>query len=276
MAKDQSRETSPTTAHQSMSFFARLLGTRPGWPAGMTAEEQAVMGEHFVYLRDLTARKKVLMAGPCLDPVFGLIVLQVESAAEARAILEGDPSVKARLHTYDLNELKVALRAHHVPPERYAESVTGRVLHKEVVVSAPRAEVWRAWTTTAGLRSWFTPWSTIELRIGGRIEILFGMDSPPGQRGSEDCRILSFLPAEMLSFEWNAPPSLGAMRWKHTHVVLHLEDAPAGKTRVRFDQLGWGEGENWNAVYEYFDSAWEHVLRNLERRFTDGPLFTQE
>ena len=87
---------------------------------------------------------------------------------------------------------------------------------------------------------------------------------------------MSFLPEEMLSFEWNAPPSLGAMRWKHTHVVLHFADTPEGQTRVRFDQLGWGEGEGWNAVYEYFDSAWEHVLRNLERRFTDGPLFTPE
>ena len=272
MTSAHAEPTSPAPPACPVSFFARLLGTRPGWPHDITAEEQAIMGEHFVYLKELTARKKVLLAGPCLGPIFGLIVLQVDSAAEARAILAADPSVKAGLHTFDLNELRVALRAHHVPRDRYAEPAIERVLHKEAIVAAPRAAVWQAWTTSEGLRSWFAPTSTIDLRIGGTIEILFGTDSPPGQRGSEDCRILSYLPPEMLSFEWNSPPALGAMRYRHTHVVLRFEDAPGGATRVRFDQLGWGEGDGWDAVYAYFDAAWDHVLRNLARRFTDGPL----
>lgn len=254
-------------------YFVRLLGTRPGWPEQMTPREQQVMSEHFTYLKDLTAKKKVLLAGPCLgEPVFGMIILRVDSEEEARALLAGEPSVRAGVHTYELSPMTVSLLAHYVPPARYAEKATGRVLHKEVVVDAPRAAVYEAWTTSQGLGSFFSPYSAIDLGVGGKFEILFGMEAPPGERGSEDCRVLSYLPGEMLSFEWNAPPTFGAMRQKHTHVVVRFEDAEPGKTRVRFDQLGWGEGEEWDAVHAYFDRAWDFVLGNLVKRFAEGPI----
>lgn len=96
---------------QVKEYFVRLLGTRPGWPSDMTADEQRIISEHFEYLKDLVEQKKVLMAGPCFDPVFGLIILRVDSREEAVAIMNNEPSVKQGVHTYDLNEMKVSLMA---------------------------------------------------------------------------------------------------------------------------------------------------------------------
>lgn len=92
-------------------FMARLLGTREGWPENMTGDEQRIMGEHFVYLKELVGAGKVLLAGPVFDPeaAFGLIVLEVESEAEARAIVEADPSVKAGLHRFTLAPMRASL-----------------------------------------------------------------------------------------------------------------------------------------------------------------------
>ena len=45
-----------------------------------------------------------------------------------------------------------------------------RILHKAVCVSAPVEDVWWAWTTDAGIRTWLVVDSTIELRVGGPFE----------------------------------------------------------------------------------------------------------
>jgi uncharacterized protein YndB with AHSA1/START domain len=44
----------------------------------------------------------------------------------------------------------------------------------EGVVSAPVSEVWKAWTTSEGLKSWLAPHADIELRIGGLMRTLCG------------------------------------------------------------------------------------------------------
>ena len=261
---------------QTQHFLVRLLGTRPDWPENMTDSEQKIMGEHFLYLKDLTKQKKVLMAGPCTNPVFGLVVLQTASEAEAREIMDREPSVAAGLHTYDLNPLHVALMADQTSEKRTVEDPSDRILTKEVIVTASIDSVWQAWTTTEGANSFFSPNADIDLRIGGKYGIYFLMDAPEGSRGSEDCHILSFLPKKMLSFEWNAPPSFGNIRFEHTRIVLLFEELPDGKVKVTLSQLGWGKGENWDKLYDYFDKAWGYVLGNFEKRFTDGPLNWEE
>jgi uncharacterized protein YciI len=90
-------------------YFVKLLGTRPGWPTNMTPNEERIMGEHFEYLRDLVARGKVLLAGPCFDPVFGLVILRTDSEDEARAIMADEPSVKQGVHTYEIQPMRVSL-----------------------------------------------------------------------------------------------------------------------------------------------------------------------
>ena len=99
-------------------YFVRLLGTRPGWPENMTEREEEIMEEHFQYLKKLTDGRKVLMAGPCFTkPPFGLIVLRVNSEAEAREIMSKEPSVVNGVHTYDMAPLRVSLMAVNPPPQ---------------------------------------------------------------------------------------------------------------------------------------------------------------
>ena len=49
-----------------------------------TSMEDAIMDAHFAYLKQATEDGVVLMAGPCLDETFGIVVLRVESEAQAR------------------------------------------------------------------------------------------------------------------------------------------------------------------------------------------------
>ncbi len=94
---------------RKLHFFVRLLGRRPDWPEGMTSEEEEIMGEHFNYLKDLVAEKRLVVAGPVMNPTFGLIILRVESEHEARSIMDKEPSVVKRLHNYEMQPMTLSL-----------------------------------------------------------------------------------------------------------------------------------------------------------------------
>ncbi len=252
-------------------YFIQLHPVRPAMAYDMTEREQEVMGEHFEYLKKLTQQGIVLLAGPVFgDPVFGLVVVKASSEDEAKAIGNNDPSVIQGVNTFTVAPMIRSLMAHNIPAFRYAAQTDDRIIRKEVTVPGRREDAYKLWTTTDGLRSWFTPNASIDLRIGGLFEILLSMDAPEGQRGSEGCRILSYLPNEMLSFEWNAPPSLGEMRELHHYVVIQFEQVTADSVTIKFSELGFGSGEGWDSVYKYFDDAWGRVLAIFEKRMKDG------
>jgi uncharacterized protein YciI len=79
------------------AFLIRIQPVRPTFVHDATKEEGKVMGEHFEYLKKLTAEGKVVLAGPSIngEKTFGLIVVETNSEADARSIMENDPSYKA-------------------------------------------------------------------------------------------------------------------------------------------------------------------------------------
>ncbi|MCU0287347.1 MAG: SRPBCC domain-containing protein, partial [Acidobacteria bacterium] len=145
------------------------------------------------------------------------------------------------------------------PPEVSSEKklfmTTGLMIRKVVDVSASVDDAWDAWTTTEGVKTFFAPEASVELAVGGDFEMYFVPNGPKGQRGSEGCKILGFVPGEMFSFTWNAPPHLPSVRGEHTWVVLFFQPLEAKKTRISMVHLGWQVGEEWQKALQYFDKA---------------------
>ena len=146
-----------------------------------------------------------------------------------------------------------------------------RAILEEVVISAPVSEVWRAWSTEEGVKSFFSRGANIELHPDGLYEILFFPDSPAGQRGAEGMRLLVVEPGQRLVFSWNAPRKWPEIRRQRTVVEVSLEPRGAA-TVVRLQHTGWGVGGDWDAVFGYFSRAWPVVLRRLQHRFDTGPI----
>lgn len=263
-----------TTKPPAQQFYlVELHGTRAGWPNNMTADEERIMDEHFDYLKALTAKGTVLMAGP-VDMKWGLIVFKVFSEDELKALMDKEPSVVQKAHTYTYSPMIVSLLASYTAKYRYPETISDRELYKEVTVKASLDDVWRAWTTNEGANEFFSPYTKIECRVGGPFEIYFSApnEAPFGERGSEGCKVLSFLPKSMLSFEWNAPPKFGALRYVYTRVVINFEPVGTDSVKVKFHHLGWGADPGFNEICDYFDKAWGYVLGNLQKRFETGPI----
>lgn len=140
---------------------------------------------------------------------------------------------------------------------------SGRVLRKQAIVPAPPEKVFAAWTTADGANAFFGRDAKIELSPGGAYEIYFDPSQPAGARGSEGCRVLCFIPNQMLAFEWNAPPRFGDLRNQRTCVILTFKDLGDGRTQIDFTQAGWGDSPQWDELYNYFDRAWSVVLDRL-------------
>jgi uncharacterized protein YndB with AHSA1/START domain len=155
----------------------------------------------------------------------------------------------------------------HAVAETFNRDIADLRVVKEAIVAAPPSAVWRAWTEPAVITEFFAPRARVELRPGGAYEMLFLLDAPAGEQGSEGCTVLSYLPERMLTFSWNAPPKFREARGQHTWVVVELEALPDSRTRVRLTHYGFGRGDEWNQVHAYFDRAWGSVMANLAAHF---------
>ncbi|MFZ3321504.1 MAG: SRPBCC domain-containing protein [Usitatibacter sp.] len=151
-------------------------------------------------------------------------------------------------------------------------SAEERMITKQVVVKAPLPQVWDAWTTTEGIKTFFAPDGHVEARPDGPFEIYINPYAEPGKKGADDMRVLSVQPLRMLSFTWNAPPSLPEARKERTVVILRFASVSENETRVTLTHVGWGDGGEWDKAYAYFDKIWDKVLGNLQTRFATGPI----
>jgi len=143
----------------------------------------------------------------------------------------------------------------------------------QIIIPASLPDVWQAWTTEEGARTFFAPAGNIELKPGGAYEMLFNLAAPPGEQGGEGMIILAVQEEKALSFTWNAPPNLPEVRGQMTHVILYFEEIKPDETLVKLVHDGWGEGGEWDQAFDYFTRAWgEIVLPRLKYRFEEGPI----
>ena len=146
-----------------------------------------------------------------------------------------------------------------------------RAIEKSVVVEATLDQVWDSWTTREGIIGFFAPDAKIEPRVGGAFQIYIDPLAEPGMKGADEMRFMALQPKKMISFDWNAPPSLPEARAQRTFVVVRFEPLGEKQTRVTLHHTGWGDGGEWDKAYAYFDRAWGSVLANLQKRWTQGP-----
>jgi uncharacterized protein YciI len=82
---------------------------RHGFFESPTPEEQSVMEEHFQYLQRGLEQGTVILAGPCLDDTFGLVILRAADEQAAQAFMYNDPSVVKNVMVAELHPLRISL-----------------------------------------------------------------------------------------------------------------------------------------------------------------------
>ena len=155
----------------------------------------------------------------------------------------------------------------------YATLDKTRVLQHSLVVPASIQQIWEAFTTTEGIKTWAVPVASVDFRIGGIWESSYNRNGTIGTAGNIKNRYLSYIPMRMISFQAiNAPPT-----FQHPEVlseiftVIELEALGARSVRVTASVVGFKNNEAHDAVYSFFDSGNASTLRSLYQRFANGP-----
>ncbi len=83
---------------------------RDGFFEQPTAAENIIMEEHFQYLKQATEAGIVLLAGPCLDNTFGIVVFLAVNDEAAHTFMFNDPSVKKNVMMAEIHPMRISLR----------------------------------------------------------------------------------------------------------------------------------------------------------------------
>lgn len=96
-----------------MMFLYKIQPVRPAMLTdGSTETESKTVSEHFDYLKDLTEKGTVLLAGRTQNrdySSFGIVIFNAETEEKAREIMNNDPAVKNRVFRAELFPYKNSL-----------------------------------------------------------------------------------------------------------------------------------------------------------------------
>lgn len=91
-------------------FIYLIHPLRDGFFDHPTEAEDAAMEAHYQYLKAAVETGNVLLAGPCTDDTFGVVILRAENEARAREFMFNDPSIQQNVMMAELHPLRISLR----------------------------------------------------------------------------------------------------------------------------------------------------------------------
>jgi len=142
-------------------------------------------------------------------------------------------------------------------------------LTSEGIVAAPVADVWAAFTTGAGLRSWMAPHADIDLRVDGLMRASYKPDATLGDGSTIVNRILSFEPQRMFSMKVaRAPddfPFAAAIQQMWT--VVYFDELPEAKTKLRVVSMGFTPDAESQRMRAFFERGNAYTVKKLQEKF---------
>ena len=154
-----------------------------------------------------------------------------------------------------------------------AEADGGPILRQSIVIKTPRTAVWRAFTTTEGLRAWESPVVAIDLKVGCMMEDSYDPKGKLGDPGNIKNEILGFLPEELLVMRnVQSPPDFTYKdAFQRMTTLVQFEGAGEGLTRVTVSIVGFDAGRASEALYRFFGAGDAYELEALKAYLEGTP-----
>jgi uncharacterized protein YndB with AHSA1/START domain len=139
----------------------------------------------------------------------------------------------------------------------------------EGVVDAPLDQVWTAFSTGEGLRSWLAPHAEIDLRVGGIMRSNYNASGKLGDPETIENTILSFEPHRMISIRVSrAPenfpfPNAVYQMW----TVVYFDAIRPNQTGIREVSLGFTTDPESQRMRAFFQKGNATTLSQLQRHF---------
>ena len=135
----------------------------------------------------------------------------------------------------------------------------GRTIEKELFIAAAPERIYRAFTVKEDLERWFATNADIQPEVGGGLNLRFPNDTINGA-------YVELEPDRRISFTWDERPKYGI-----TTCTIELIPEADG-TLLRLTHTGFGEGENWDELYNGINGGWTEELGNLKTWLETGTV----
>jgi len=161
----------------------------------------------------------------------------------------------------------------HVKDSSFVEPNGERVLQESIVVEAPAACAWKAFTDEATIRAWNAPLVHIDLRNGGTIEESYDAKAVLGGPQTIRHRIITYLPGRLLVLRnISAPPGLpGADLYPTIIQIITLDPLSDSQTLVTLSGAGYGTGDRYDKLYGFFRQDNAEYLASLKTLCEPAP-----
>ncbi len=139
----------------------------------------------------------------------------------------------------------------------------------EFEIDAGIDDVWQAFTTSEGLKSWAAPLADIDFRVGGKWRANYNADGKLGDEATIENTILSFDPKRMLSLKATGFPAGFEFEEaaKETWSIFYFEAIDASKTKITIVGLGYNDTEQSQKMRSFFKPANEYSMSQLKASF---------
>jgi uncharacterized protein YndB with AHSA1/START domain len=137
------------------------------------------------------------------------------------------------------------------------------------VIAAPRPEVWKAFSTTEGVKSWMVAQADIQMKNGGLWKTKYGKEGTLGDERTIVNEVLAFDPERMFVLRIHTPPKGFPFMssYKDMWTVVYFEEIDGGKTKVTCRGHGFTDSEESKKLRAFFDAGNKLTLSALEKRF---------
>lgn len=156
------------------------------------------------------------------------------------------------------------------PAERMLELATAdQPLVSHAVIDAPVADVWKAFTTTEGIKSWMVAEGDFDLRIGGKMRTGYQPGTDLNGPSAIENTVLAFDPERMLTIRNTKAPEKFPFKDAIGKVwtVIYFEPVGESRTKVIIRMIGYQHGEEFAKMKAFFKRGNQQTLDGLVKYF---------
>lgn len=135
----------------------------------------------------------------------------------------------------------------------------------EVEIAASIDDVWNAFTTTEGLKSWVAPLADIDFKVGGKWRANYNKDGKLGDATTIVNTILCYDPKRMISLKATGFPEGFPFKdvAKETWTIFYFTPVSEKKTKIIVVGLGYNDTEQSQKMRSFFETANKYSMDQL-------------
>ncbi|MEP3226450.1 MAG: SRPBCC domain-containing protein [Parasphingorhabdus sp.] len=141
------------------------------------------------------------------------------------------------------------------------------ILQNVAVISSPVADVWAAFATEDGYKSWAVPVAFVDFRVGGVFETSYNPEAKKGDPANIKNEILAYIPEQLLVLKnIQAPPGFASREILDRLVsVFQFEALENGQTKITISGIGYGPDEESQRLVKFFKAGNSWSLGELTK-----------